>query len=228
MTMKKILNEWRKYSLNESNQPFIDQQLGAPDGWFGKWDGHLGLFQTSQWMDYLKSNYPNLESQLLEYYEEEEVREIMKNLSGGFSFYAIDFLGTKAFKDLIIMKLDSYLNSSEVPEEHKDFFKGNYERIMDFGRNNSSSNRAYAYTKGEKVKQIYEGPLAFFGSTTDWFAFGEGFNRTLSIMEDYFSGMELPDSTPAPETEPPKPPSEEMEDRLAAMKAAMERFYGGK
>ena len=226
--MKKILNEWRKYSLNESNQPFIDQQLGAPDGWFGKWDGHLGLFQTSQWMDYLKSNYPNLESQLLEYYEEEEVQEIMKNLSGGFSFYAIDFLGTKAFKDLMIMKLDSYLNASDVPEEHKDFFKGNYERIMDFGRNNSSSNRAYAYTKGEKVKQIYEGPLAFFGSTTDWFAFGEGFNRTLGIMEEYFSGMELPDSTPAPETEPPKPPSDEMEDRLAAMKAAMERFYGGK
>ena len=226
--MKKILNEWRKYSLNESNQPFIDQQLGAPEGWFGKWDDHLGLFQTSEWMNYVKSNYPNLESQLLEYYDEDEVREIMNNLFGGFSFYAIDFLGAKAFKDLMIMKLDSYFNSSAVPEKHKDFFKGNYERIMGFGKNNSSPNRAYAYTKGEKVKRIYEGSLAFFGSTTDWFAFGNGFDRTLKIMRDYFSGMELPAPTAAPEVEPEKPPSPEMEDRLAAMRAAMERFYGGK
>ena len=47
-------------------------------------------------------------------------------------------------------------------------------------------------------------------------------------MRDYFSGMELPDPTEAPEVEPEKPPSPEMEDRLAAMRAAMERFYGGK
>ena len=99
---------------------------------------------------------------------------------------------------------------------------------MEFGKNNATPNRAYAYTRGEKVKQIYEGSLAFFGSATDWFAFGEGFNRTFKIMEDYFSGMELPDPTPAPEFEPPKPPSPEMEDRLAQMRAAMERFYGGK
>ena len=227
MTMKKILNEWRSYTITETNQPLIDQQLGAPEGWFGTWDDHLGIFQTQEWMDYVNNNYPNLESDLLDYYDKDEVFEIKKSLYGGLSFYTIEYLGVTAFRDLMKKKLDSYFNSPTVSEEHKAFFRDNFERIMDWGRTNAGANRAVAYTK-DGIKKIFDGTVSFMATPTDWYAFGDGFGKTYNIMEDMISKMQRGKPTPTPEFEPPKPPSPEMEDRLAQMRAAMERFYGGK
>ena len=226
MTMKKILKEWKNFTLTETNQPLVDQQLGAPEGWFGRWDDHLGLFQTKEWMGYIKAKYPKLKESLSEYYDEEEVFEIFKSINGGLSFYTIEYLGAKAFKDLMNMKLDSYFNSTVVPDEQKNFFRDNFERIMEWGKENASPNRSSAYSK-DGVKRIYDGTVAFMATPTDWFAFGDGFNRTYKIMEDYISKMERGEPTPAPEFEEPKPPSDAMQDRLAQMKAAMEKFYGG-
>jgi len=231
MTMKKILNEWRKFTINEVNQPHIDQQLGAPSGWFGKWDGKLGLLDSNEqldaWKTYVDTNFAGALAELDEFYEPDEVDEIKNNIYGGFSFYTIEFLGGRAFKELITQKLNNYFNSDMVPQDHKDFFRDNYERIMDWGDQNTKANRAYAYKKGEG-KKVFEGGVAFLGSTSDWYAFGDGFNRTLRIMEEFFSGMERGEPTPAPEFEEPAPASDAMQSRLDQMMAAIQGMYGEK
>lgn len=230
--MKKILKEWRKFTLNETNQPFIDQQLGMPDSrWFEKWDRYMGHFDSNAernaWVDYVDANYGASLDELEEYYDPEEVQEIKSSVYSGFSYYTIEYLGVVAYKELITQKLNNYFSSDLVPQDHKDFFRDNYERIMDWGQEHTKPNRAYAYKKGEG-KKVYDGDLAFFGSTTDWYAFGDGFNKTLKIMDDYFSGMERGEPTPPPEFEEPKPPSDAMQSRLDQMMAAIQGMYGDK
>lgn len=192
MKMKKILNEWNKFLLNE-NQPFIDQQLGAPKGWFGKWDSRMGLLQTREWMQYIRSTYPDLKEQLEQEYtgkpssKDKFVQTVISSIESGYSYYVLNYLGQKEFYNLLEKKLDEYFNSPSIPQDHKDFLKDNVDKIFDFGLKTMVPHETKVWHKD--MQKPYSGKVAFFARSTDWYMFGEGFERTEQATKDYVAKL---------------------------------------
>jgi len=192
MKMKKILNEWNKFLLNE-NQPFIDQQLGAPKGWFGKWDYRMGLLETREWREYIRSTYPDLKQELEQEYtgnskfKDNFTQNVISSIESGYSYYIMYYLGKEEFKNLVNKKLDEYFNSPSVPQEHKDFLRDNVDKIFNYGLQTMKPNSTKVWHKD--MKKPYSGSVAFFAKVNDWFMFGDAFEATKALTEDYVSKL---------------------------------------
>jgi len=201
--MKKILNEWRKFTLNEarSNQ---DEELGpeTPDGWFETWNAHMGAVDFLP--AYRRLVGPSLRSlQRMKFdsdltlQQKKEIDKIYSRVSSGFTFYSEDSTLAEAvppMSEIVKIKLDYYFNDPSVPQEHKDFFRDNYEAIMDYGKRNMAPSR-FVYGTGA----TYKGLTGFKGSMQDFYMFGDGFDDTRQIMDSYFQNMERGPSTINPQ-----------------------------
>jgi|SRR5210317_944113 len=199
--MKKILNEWRRFRLTEaqSNQ---DQELGAPDGWFETWNRHMGPIDFLP--AYRKIMRPSLRSlQRMKFNpdltqaQKKEIDKIYSRVSSGFTFYSNDqFLAESvpSMEEIVNIKLNYYFEDPSVPQEHKDFFRDNYEAIMDYGETTMAPSR-FVHGTGATFK----GLTGFKGSMQDFYMFGGGFGATRQIMDSYFADMERGPSTINPQ-----------------------------
>ncbi len=202
--MKQILNEWKKFILKEGPTR-QDQELGAPAGWFSVWNDHMGVidflpeYQTL--LAQFKTEYDNLARMAMDKNLPKEdmaaAAKAYSSMTSGFAYYSanpkIESLAIP-MEDVVNTKLDFYFNDPNVPQEHKDFFSGNYERIMDYGKNTKMPNRLQRGTGPS-----YSGNTGFKGSVSDFYMFGDGIDQTRAIMDDYFSGKTRPDPTEPPE-----------------------------
>ena len=112
---------------------------------------------------------------------------------------------------------------SNIPQENKDFFAANYERIMDYGLETMAPNRQIHGKRGS-----FSGNTAFYGSMDDWYMFGDGFMETRRVMDDYFSSMDRPDATPPPEMDEPvesEETSRKLQDKADFLNDFFDRFY---
>jgi hypothetical protein len=188
MKMKKILNEWRKYALNEVNQPGIDKDLGAPKNWFGKWDEKMGIHETNDWISYVKSAYPDLEQTIgAQVQNPKVIDKIINFINTGFSYYVVKFLGKAEYNNLVNRKLDAYFNSPAVPQEHKEWFKNNYGKVFDFGLETFSPTNTKVWHTG--MRKPYDGYVAFYAMPTDFFMFGDGIMLTKELTDKYIKGL---------------------------------------
>lgn len=187
--MKKILNEWNKFLLNE-NQPAIDKALRAPKGWFGGWNYRMGLLETREWKDYIDKTYPHLKQDLEQEYsgnpkfKEQFVQNVIGSIKSGYSYYVFNYLGKEEFKNLVNKKLDEYFNST-VTEEEKDFLVNNVDNIFKIGLQTMVPNSTKVWHKD--MKKPYSGTVAFFAKVNDWFMFGDAFDATKAITKEYVS-----------------------------------------
>jgi hypothetical protein len=231
MKMKRILNEWRRFALKEG-RVLQDERLGAPDGWFNEWNGSLGnIDYRPEWREKLRTDYADLIGFLksaiadpeTEKQDRKEYKQALAAIISGFAYYTVDpeMQGmAPPFEDVVRLKLQMYFDDPNIPQEHKDFFAANYERIMDFGLQSMAPNRQiYGKKKG------YSGNTAFMGSMDDWFMFGDGFRETRRIMDDFFSGMERPEGTEAPEEKNLEDGSPEFQDELQKRADFFNRFF---
>ena len=144
MKMKKILKEWRKFVIKEG-LTLQDQQLGAPDNWFSEWNEALGnIDYHPMWREKLENEYSSFIDSLMEMINDpntekedrKEYQKIVGTINSGFAYYSTDpdMMGlAPPFDEIVKIKLDIYFQSSNISQENKDFFAGNYERIMDYG-----------------------------------------------------------------------------------------------
>lgn len=214
----KILKENKK-KINEGITR-QDQQLGSPDGWFSEWNEALGNIDYNMaWREKLKNEYSGFIDSLMgmindpntEKEDRKEYQRLVGTINSGFAYYSTDpdMLGlAPPFDDIVRIKLDIYFQSPNISQENKDFFAGNYERIMDYGLQTMAPNRQIHGKRGS-----FSGNTAFYGSMDDWYMFGDGFMETRRIMDDYFSAMDRPDPTEPPAMEEPQE-SEEVRQKL--------------
>ena len=214
----KILKENKK-QINEG-MTLQDQQLGAPDSWFSQWNEALGnIDYHPTWREKLKNEYSGFINSLMEMINDpntekedrKEYQRLVGTINSGFAYYSTDpdMLGlAPPFDEIVRIKLDIYFQSPNISQENKDFFAGNYERIMDYGLQTMAPNRQIHGKRG-----YFSGNTAFYGSMDDWYMFGDGFMETRRIMDDYFSAMDRPDPTEPPAMEEP-PESEETSRKL--------------
>ena len=219
MKMKKILKEWRKFVITEG-RTLQDQQLGAPDNWFSEWNEALGnIDYHPMWREKLENEYSSFINSLMEMINDpntekedrKEYQKIVGTINSGFAYYSTDpdMMGlAPPFDEIVKIKLDIYFQSSNISQENKDFFAGNYERIMDYGFETMAPNRQRHGKRGS-----FSGNTAFYGSMDDWYMFGDGFMETRRIMDEYFSTMDRPDPIPPPASEE-QPESEETSRKL--------------
>ena len=229
---KKILNEWRKFSLNEgpTNQ---DQELGAPMGWFSIWNNHMGAIDfLLEYRQLLESNYgPQLKKLLgmskdptLSKEDRKEASKAYSSITSGFTYYSdnqmIQSLGP-SMEEVVNIKLNYYFNDPQVSQEHKDFFSGNYERIMDYGKATKMPNRAVWGTGA-----TYSGDTGFKGSVEDFYMFGDGIDKTRAIMDNFFSGFDRAEPTEMPaEREIDADAQARGEERASEMADMFSRFF---
>lgn len=234
MKMKKILKEWRKFVITEG-RTLQDQQMGAPDGWFSEWNEALGnIDYQPSWREKLKNEYGGFIDSLMdmindpntEKEDKKDYQRLVGTINSGFAFYSNDpeMQGlAPPFEDIVRIKLDIYFNSPNISQENKDFFAGNYERIMDYGLETMAPNRQ---THGPRSS--FQGDTAFYGSMDDWYMFGDGFMETRRIMDDYFSSMDRPDPTEPPDMSEP-PESEEtsrnLQDKADFLNDFFDKYY---
>lgn len=220
--MKKILNEWRQYVINETNQPLIDKGLGAKfEGqWFGTFDEWLGLIQdkpteNKKWQAHLKQNFPKLQSDIMSSApSKKEAEKVIKKIYGGWSYYVNKYLGREPAEALIEIKVNGYVENA--PKDHVEFFLANMERILKYGGENTASHSQFS------------GPVAFFARPTDWWMFGDGFEKTKQVFSaakvNYEKLGSLPDAS-EPEAELPEPISDAADERTSGMADFFSKFY---
>ena len=150
--MKKILKEWRKFTLNEG-LTLQDEVLGAPDGWFSEWNNALGnIDYHPMWQEKLKNEYSGFIESLMQMIKDpdtqdedrKEYERLVGTINSGFAYYSTDpdMLGlSPPFDEIVKIKLDIYFQSPNISQKNKDFFAGNYERIMDYGLQTMAPNR---------------------------------------------------------------------------------------
>jgi len=222
MKMKKILNEWKRFVINESNQPFIDKELGADfDGhWFGTFDEWLGVIQhhpteNKKWQVYLKQNFPKLQLHVKSKVSSDKKATMMtKKIIGGHSYYVDKLLGPEAAEALIVIKVDGYVENA--PKDHVEFFLANMERILEYGGENTAEHSQFS------------GDVAFFARPTDWWMFGDGFEKTKQVFTTVKANYEELGSLPGasePEAELPEPISDAADERTSGMADFFSKFY---
>tara|TARA_R110002153_G_scaffold87310_2_gene216006 strand:- start:1607 stop:2308 length:702 start_codon:yes stop_codon:yes gene_type:complete len=216
--MKKILNEWKRFVINESNQPFIDKELGAKFNgeWFGMFDYYLGLIQGMVyyplWKNYLDEKYPKIESDLKTKAKSAEI--FYKKIYGGESYYVDRFLEDDDVEKLIGIKVKGYIENA--PKDQVEFFLSNMERILEYGGEN------------EKPHSKFNGSVAFFARPTDWWMFGNGFEKTKQAFTfakaNYEDLSNLPGAS-EPEAELPEPISNAADERTSGTAANVSKFF---
>jgi hypothetical protein len=227
--MKQILNEWKKFVINEVNQPFIDEELGAKfeNAWFGTFDDYLGIIQgmpgDNQWKEHLESKYPSLQDHLLKKAKtEKEASQAYKKIFGGHSYYVDRMLDDEDLHKLYEIKVQGYIE--HAPRDQVEFFLANMERILEYA--------------GDTMRphNIAPTPVGFYGRPTDWFMFGDGFEKAkqafTSAKANYGDLEGLPSPTEPEEPEPPTPEQtaahQRGDKRAQDMADFFSRFYGDK
>lgn len=216
--MKKILNEWRKFSLNEARRTRggIDDNLekytGAkvPDGWFNLFNRTIGdLTDRPEWSSQLKT--PEAQSHLASI----DDLAVESGIRSGLSFHIVEdesgLLPT--FADLIRLKAQIYMNTA--PEDHVQFLKDNFDGIFSYANSSMSQNRGKHGTGA-----TYSGNTAFHGSAIDYLMFGDLINKTESIFREVVQPVEKEGGDlPPPRPQAPPPNSERLSGMMAAMQA---------
>jgi hypothetical protein len=232
--MKKLLNEWRRFVIKEgaTNQ---DQELGAPLGWFSEWNSHMGMIDyLPRYKKKLEEIKPELDT-LLDITKDESrsprerslASKAYRSINSGYAYYSkkpiLPSLSV-LMRDIVRIKLDNYFNDPNVPQDHKDFFSGNYERIMDYGEETMMPNLLRRGTGSS-----YNGLTGFKGSVQDFYMFGDGIKETRKIMDEYFKDFDRADPTEVPSSEPKDVEAHKRgEKRTADMADFFSRFYGDK
>ena len=227
--MKQILNEWKQFVIKEVNQPFIDEQLGADfdNKWFGTFDDYLGVIQgmpgDTEWKEWIESRYPSLQADLLKKAKtEKQAQTAYRKIFGGFSHYVDKMLDDEDVDKLYDIKVKSYIENA--PKDQVEFFLANMERILEYA--------------GQSMAEHNIAPtlVGFHGRPTDWFMFGDGFEKAkqafTSAKANYGDLEGLPSETEPVEPEEPTPEQtashERGEKRASDMADFFSRFYGDK
>ena len=233
MKMKKILKEWRKFTITEG-VTMQDQQLGSPDGWFSEWNNTLGSISSHPvWREKLKTEYGSFVQSLMDMInnpatmkgDKKEYGRLVSAINSGFAYHSSDsdMKGlTPPFDEVVKTKLSIYFDSPNISQEDKDFFAGNYDRIMDYGLETMAPNRQ---TRGPRAS--FNGNTAFYGSMDDWYMFGDGFLQTRRVMDDYFDKKDRPPASAPPEINEPSESEEtnrKMQDKADFLNSFFDRF----
>lgn len=253
--MKQILNEWKKFVIKETNQPGINDELGATDSGFPSWwdhfDSFTGAFQGNpsynQWLSSIDALEPgvkqNLENQISKLQKQinkkdptddipklkREKREVIKEWKhrfGGYSYGVNRYYNREEAERLIELKISDYVKNA--PEPEVEFLFANLERFIELG-----SSSVVPHNKAPSG-------VAFYGKPTDWWMFGDGFqhtNQTLmnakkNFLDSKGPDYELPDSYNPNTPNPPTPEQSDAHnkgmDRTSDMADFFSRFYGDK
>jgi hypothetical protein len=223
MKMKKILNEWKRFTLNEARRrtgvdDMLQQYLGVkvPDGWFNLFNRTVGdLTDRPEWFSQLQTE------EIQNYLSSIEDGAVESGIRSGMSFHIIEdesgLLPT--FADLIELKAQIYMNTA--PEDHIEFLKQNFDGIFKYAKSSMSQNRG-KYGTGA----TYGGDTAFRGSAIDYLMFGDLISETEDIFRQVVQPVEKEDGNlppPPPQTPPPK-----QNDRMSDMMAAMQALQRGR
>jgi len=227
--MKQILNEWKRFVIKEVNQPFIDEELGAKfeNQWFGTFDDHLGVIQGmpyyNQWTSHLESKYPSLQDDLLKRAKNDKQAETaFKKIFGGHSYYVHQMLDDEDLDKLYQIKTEGYVQ--HAPKDQVEFFLANMERILEYA---GATMRPH---------NIAPAGVGFYGRPTDWFMFGDGFEKAkqafTSVKANYgdLEGLPSPTEPMEPEETPPQPSAAHQRgvNRAADMADFFSRHFGDK
>ena len=215
--MKKILNEWKKFTLEEARRTRggiddnLERYIGTkvPDGWFNLFNRTTGdLTDRREWFGQLE--IPEIQSYLATI----ENPEIERGIRSGLSFYIIEdesgLLPT--FADLIELKAQIYMNTA--PEDHIEFLKQNFNGIFEYAKSSMSQNRG-KYGTGS----TYSGDTAFHGSAIDYLMFGDLIMDTEDIFRQVVQPVEKEGEDLPPPTSPQPRKNTRIPDMMAAMKA---------
>lgn len=221
MKMKKILNEWKKFTLNEARRGGVDdmlqQNLGVkvPDGWFNLFNRTTGdLTDRREWFSQIDT--PEVKN----YIDSIDNPAVQSGIRSGLSFHIIeDESGLlPSFADLIELKAQIYMNTA--PEDHIQFLKENFDGIFQFAKNSMSQNRGKHGTGA-----TYSGNTAFRGSAIDYLMFGDLIMETEDIFRQVVQPVEKEEDDLPP---PPQPPPPRQNDRMSDMMAAMQALQRGR
>jgi len=163
MTMKKILNEWRKYSLNENKAHAFDIKMNAPAGWFDRFREAIDKYDHS-WTQEFKQKYAQEFSEI----DPQELTYPIDTIPY-YAFRMLKHIGQQAAIELMERKLNAYLSSA--PQGDLDWLRDNLDKLM----------RVAAQTSAASPYEAYPGSSAFNGEIKDWFLFGDA--------KDYFKDM---------------------------------------
>ena len=223
MTMKNILNEWKKFTIKEATRSGVDDNLQkylgvtVPDGWFNLFNRTVGdLTDRPEWYSQLAT------PEIRDYLSSIEDKAVESGIRSGLSFHIIEdeseLLPT--FADLIELKAQIYMNTA--PDDHKQFFKENFDGIFKFAKAPSMSQNRGVHGTGK----TYSGNTAFGGSAIDYLMFGELISETEDIFRQVVQPVDREETaTPA---EPEAQPEPKQNDRMSAMMSRFGDFFGDK
>jgi hypothetical protein len=215
--MKQILNEWKRFVIKEVNQPFIDQELGADFGgrWFGTFDDYLGVIQGmpfyGEWTSYLQSKYPSLQQDLMQKAKTDKEAQIAyKKIFGGHSYYVDRMLTDEDLDKLYEIKVKGYIENA--PKDQVEFFLANMERILEYGDTSRAPHNIAPTT------------VAFYGRPTDWFMFGDGYEKAKQAFS--YAKANYGDLEGLPSETQPEEPTEATPEEAEAFQSGNERAAG--
>jgi len=176
MKMKKILNEWKKFTVTESLDKSLEAALRVPVPkdfvkTLNEYTGEVTYYP--EWVEFYSSKVlPNLANLPR---HANKPKEVESNALSGMSF---DFAASRnpTDREVIAKKIEIYL--AYAPEEHKEFFKKNFDAIMDFAKQTEDVTGAQ-YGTGSQ----YRGGTSFGGRMTDFYMYGRGFYITKDEFE---------------------------------------------
>jgi len=215
MKMKKILNEWKKFALVESLDKSLEASLRVPVPkdfmkTLNEYTG--GVTEYPEWVEFYNSKVlPNL-SNLPRYAH--KPKEVESNALSGMSY---EFIANRnpTDREVIAKKIEIYL--AYAPEEHKQFFKKNFDAIMDYAEQTEDVTGAQYGTGAQ-----YRGGTTFGGRMTDFYMYGDGFY----ITKDEFEKALFPDgrNEVSPETQDEPEMTVTQKELAPASDAFMSRF----
>ena len=211
--MKKILNEWRKFTLNEAQsgvndimQQYFDYVVEAdvevPYRWFDGWGHKMEILESQTWWDYvatygdenkIKSDITaKLATMTFDGKQKKptpkEIQRLYNYIRIGYGYYVYLFLGKKAFEQLVREKIKAYMSAGNIKSEEKEFFQNYHQEIFDFGIDNMVPNNTKVWH--DQMSQAYSGQVAFFGQINDFFMFGQGVELTKEIVNQFFGSVD--------------------------------------
>jgi hypothetical protein len=240
--MKKILNEWKRFILKETNQPGINDELGASESgfpqWWGNFDDFTGTLQgkpsykkwlasISQIEPGVKENLENEISSLQKQIKEQptsDIRSLKRKLRkvskewkhrfGGYCYGVNRYYSREEAEKLIKLKISDYV--SNAPEPEVEFLFANLDRFNELG-DSTMVEHSEASTG-----------VAFYGKPTDWWMFGDGWAATKEALQnakEQFLESKGPDYE-LRDAYSPNAPSEPTPDQVAIQQRGEERSQG--
>lgn len=241
--MKQILNEWKKFVINEVNQPGINDELGASESgfprWWGNFDDFTGAFQGNpsygNWLasiaqvepgvkESLENEISNLQKQISKKQPTDDIPSLKRKLReaskewkhrfGGYCYGVNRYYSREEAERLLKLKISDYV--SNAPEAEVEFLFANLDRFNELGDRTTVEHN--------------EAPtgVAFYGKPTDWWMFGDGWMMTkesLQIAKEQFLKSKGPDYE-LPDAYNPATPNEPTPEQAAAQQRGEERSAG--